>query len=1178
MLKEIILINSANFDFARVKLEKDLFFLGDNGSGKTSFIRAIHFLYSGDVKSLAIPSDKMGFKEYYFRYENSYIFYIYEEFFIFMYKTSNEIVKIFSAQKFDINKIKNGLELLDFKEIRAYVKSAFSTPAIKGVGDYQDIIYGANKKYLDFKIANIKNKDIFLKLFHSVFNIDKAIIDAKSIKKAIFTSLELQDSSESFEPEFYLEQLSYFSYELRFINDMQKQEKNIQKIKELKEKLLFLEKELTKLLGKIAYRVEFETKLKESLTKKLQNLQTNLQRVKNQIKIKSKKLDSFKEKAMEYELSLKSKLKNIKELKEQFNLEKLNSAKEKLHQKQEVEDELNSINEQIIKLQRGYEDAIKSIDDEIKRLEFKKTNELKSQFEVRFNQELLNQQSQIQQKIENLEATAENKEFKILQQQNKLQELVQEKEKKLQENSLHVKSLQDDLQDKKEEFFNQNEELKSSFYKTKQASLEKIFKLQNKIQKLLSNKLSLASSYKKEKQLLKNSYNDEINEIEKQLQIYKQMAYTKEGSFKEFLEENFIEWEREFYPIVDDSLLLRDTEELEPKVVGDRLIGIEFKKDNLKKILSKDEAIKQQEQLKKKIDDVTKAYIQAKIKQNQNFSDEIVKLNDEKTILKNKIAHTKSFIKEEENKIEQQQKLLKEEFEKIKSDIERKIQEILQTKAKLKKEQEDLIKEIKKLTSSIKQNKQQLKLQKQKLLNSIDKSKIKNTLQKEFEVFYKEIDAKIEALKSQKRNITKDERLDELLKQKELLQKKQQEILEAKQFLELYELKKEFISKEIEFKKELNLCKDYKKRVVNAIEKRKKALIQEEESLKEQITEDKKILTKIEKGLQKVGKTSDEKLECRSFLDELVDEYEAKKRAYEGEKLVLIALLNKINKIDGLKKYDIYFDINLFEEDEFSKLNSILINIENLHELYTHTLSTLKKTLNTKFENFVKNTVTKKLDLFSNAKESFVSLVAKINKHLKDVDFGVISGISLQTNISQDDSIAKMLLNLKERLTDIGTLFVKESLFFDMQDATKILLELEEMFVKIKKELKSNKISLVDTIDLSLDFMENGKKRVGVTQIKNESSTGGSMLLKIALAISILKVYLKQSQGVFFLIVDEVARLHSNNQKRLKDFANEAGFKIIFVTPEPVFANAKELKYYKFEKRDEKFFAIELNE
>ena len=86
------------------------------------------------------------------------------------------------------------------------------------------------------------------------------------------------------------------------------------------------------------------------------------------------------------------------------------------------------------------------------------------------------------------------------------------------------------------------------------------------------------------------------------------------------------------------------------------------------------------------------------------------------------------------------------------------------------------------------------------------------------------------------------------------------------------------------------------------------------------------------------------------------------------------------------------------------------------------------------------------------------------------------------------------------------------------------------------------------------------------------------MLLKIAIAISILKIYLKESKEVFFLIVDEVARLHSNNQKRLKDFANKAGFKIIFVTPEPIFANPKELKYYKFIKENNNFFAIELNQ
>ncbi|WP_292661118.1 hypothetical protein [Nitratifractor sp.] len=118
----------------------------------------------------------------------------------------------------------------------------------------------------------------------------------------------------------------------------------------------------------------------------------------------------------------------------------------------------------------------------------------------------------------------------------------------------------------------------------------------------------------------------------------------------------------------------------------------------------------------------------------------------------------------------------------------------------------------------------------------------------------------------------------------------------------------------------------------------------------------------------------------------------------------------------------------------------------------------------------------------------------------------------------------------------------------------------------------------MDTIDLSLEFYENGVLKRGITQIKNESSTGGSiMLLKIAIAIAILKVYIKNAENIFFLIVDEVARLHSENQRRLKNFANESGFRIIFVTPEPVFADPEALLYYKFVKRGEKFQVIALN-
>ena len=132
MIKQIILINSANFNFLDINLEKDLFFLGGNGSGKTTAIRAIHYLFSGDVRNLGIPTDKDGFKEYYFKYSNSYIIYAFEDFFIFMYKVGGEIVKIFSKQKFDKSKIiDENYRLYELDKIKKYVKGVSLKKTVK---------------------------------------------------------------------------------------------------------------------------------------------------------------------------------------------------------------------------------------------------------------------------------------------------------------------------------------------------------------------------------------------------------------------------------------------------------------------------------------------------------------------------------------------------------------------------------------------------------------------------------------------------------------------------------------------------------------------------------------------------------------------------------------------------------------------------------------------------------------------------------------------------------------------------------------------------------------------------------------------------------------------------------------------------------------------------------------
>ena len=163
-------------------------------------------------------------------------------------------------------------------------------------------------------------------------------------------------------------------------------------------------------------------------------------------------------------------------------------------------------------------------------------------------------------------------------------------------------------------------------------------------------------------------------------------------------------------------------------------------------------------------------------------------------------------------------------------------------------------------------------------------------------------------------------------------------------------------------------------------------------------------------------------------------------------------------------------------------------------------------------------------------------------------------------------------------MSNLSSLLNESSLFYEKDEVLLELNRLELKFKEMKNELKGNAISLQDTIDLSLSFKENGREISQVSQLKNESSTGGSMLLKIAIAISILKLFIKEDKTPFFLIVDEVSRLHSINQEKLRVFANSKGFGIVFVTPEPTYSKPELIKYYRFRKNsDDEFEAIELN-
>jgi hypothetical protein len=1181
-LKEIILINSANFDFARVKLDKDLFFLGDNGSGKTSFIRAIHFLYSGDIKTVGIPNDKEGFKEYYFKHEDSYIIYVFDEFFILMYKASNDIVKIFSAQKFDINKIKDGDKLKDAKEIRAYAKNkAYLGSAKRGVSEYSDILYGLDKKYLDFKIASIQNKDTFLKLFHSVFNIDKAIIDSKSIKKALFTSLNAADESQFFDPNEYILQINTYSSELKFIKEIEKNESNIQKAYELKNSILKAQEYRDELSSYIAYRIEYEKRQKIETQAQIELLQEK----REQLSIKKSRLvkikNRFDEKIAHKINDTKYNLEAIDKLKQKFEPHKIAKAKELILQEHTTKQVLEQTTEQLIKLQKGYESAYESIAKEIERLQYTLNTTLKVEQETLLQQRYNELEAKMHQKIQ-------NKEVELEKHNNLKNEQISKHNHFVTEASTKIQSLKESiLQYKHELSLQEIESIKQEqyLYKEKEQEIqskeEKIASLLHQSDRLKREKNAKVAQYKKSSVILKTQYTTQKDELTAQRDVYDNMIKTQEGSFKEFLQENVELWEEKLYPVLDAELLDMPQSVLKPKLNAQNVLNLDIDTTTLKKILPYDEALNRIKQIDQELSTLSSVYKERLYSQKVSYKESLLELKYKQESIVEQINSLKDTIvnieKQYQNKVEK----LKNDLATFKASIDEKIEKANKSILAFQEEASTNRAKIKNLQKEIQAKKQEFarykEEQKRTLLNQ--KERTKQELSKEFATKKEEIQTQIQEYKNKQSQISNDERIQKLIQEQETLQAKQLQIQKAKLYIQEYEESQSYIAKKPEYETLLNRCNLLKRSYTARYKTTIQTLQEQEEVYKKETESFKSKLQKIQNGLScAVEMKLLSPKQTDAYLYELIAKYEKVQQQIGNETIKLKSILQKLNTIKGLRKYDIYFDISLFDRsDRLSELEIILINIDNVLELQATKITTLKKTLSTSFENFVKATVSRKLDIFSSAKEDFIKLVAKINKNLSSVDFGVIKDIRLESSLQEQDSLAKMLTKLREKMLDISTLFNKDSLFFDAKDSKKSLDELEVMFATIKKELKSDRISLIDTIDLHLSFKENNKQIISKSQIKNESSTGGSMLLKIAIAISILQVYIRQSKGVFFLIVDEVARLHSSNQQKLKAYANSAGFKIIFVTPEPVFANAKELKYYKFVKNDDKFLAIELN-
>ena len=1179
------MINSAEFDYAKIDLTKDIFFAGDNGTGKTSSIIALFYLFSGDNNSrkLGISSDKKSFKEYYFPDEkNSFLIYVFNDFFIFMYKQNGEIFKRFSRQKsFEIEQIiqSNGT-LRPFKEIQNYLKTPITYLAKSS--DYREIIYGQNRDYLNFKITDIKNYNVFVELFNQTFNVDKSIVDANSIKRAIQKSLNVEEKNIEFNYQKYMEEIKKFQESYLFFRKFDQESTKVSHAFKLQDELLKIENTLNQLRANILYRQGFEVKLMEEKKQKILRLEILTQQYQQQRKQKEKSLNRMRERFAKEIATLEKEIKDIKVLNSKFTKNILETQQTLLSKLPFLEKELLQKQQQLILLEADMINTLKSINQAIMDLKFQRDNDLLQLKRGKLNQLKMEISEDIVQKREQLHQEREHTEHRIESKQEIIKVQMEERKTLLESQQYEANKLHGFYREKLNFFHEEQFKVKRNIQE-KIEKVEEANRFSQKHSTLLHEKYTLEEEqYLKTQKILAQSLWQERCYFNAIIKEKKNILFTIEGSFKEFLQQSGLSWEKELYPFMDSSLLSMTTTSLSPKVVNDEEpLGIKIDATYLKSIPTQEDAEESIREAKVKKQQLFKHYQTEKIKA-QHQHDEILMaiqrelkskkaeiVNNHKTIEKYRQEITKIntiILAEYETKIELEKK---EALQLTKETIETISQKLLNDKQQINMLSNELKSFIKKQQESLRKYQKE---QQEKELKAIE------TINQWFKEEEKKLNRKILKKEQNRQTLSKDEVIQELKKSIILLSKEQEKARNAYYFLEEYNKTKIFIETFPKLQSQLIISQQNRNNLENKLTQKQENILKSANANEKALNALKSEVTQLKLGLEKSQSLKLEEstpLASELYLTQLIEHYHSNQSQYKTLKIDLKERLSSINSLKNNPFVDIHFKLENFSY--FDKLSQDFETLEKLSELKDFKekkLEILKETSNEKYFNFIKSEIPSKLGSLSHSEDKFQEQVKKINDNLSTIDFSIIKGIKINPEVGNKRSVMTLLNEMNNLVQSLTITDTKESLFFNKPKTNQDLQKIANLLTEIKETLKGGAITLLDTIDLSLEFIENGTTKSNVTQIKNESSTGGTILLKMALAISILGLYTQEKESTFFLILDEVSRLHSHNQDLLRSFANSRGFRIVFVTPEPVYAKPDEIKYYKFMRREDNRFEV----
>lgn len=1199
-LNKIIFLNSAHIPYAEVKLDGNVHFIGTQGVGKSTLLRALLFFYNADKLRLGIPKEKKSFDAFYFPCPNSYIVYeVMREngaYCVLALKNQGRVMFRFIDAPFDSKWFIDERKLVygEWSQIREQVgKKHDISSLVSSYEMYRDIIFGNNRRQelLSFRKYAIVESAKYQNIPRTIQNVFlNTKLDADFIKDTIIRSMSDEDNS--IDLNFYREQIKEFEQEYTDVSLWTKKEKNGEVlIRRIADKVIDAYRTLLnnrRLIGEGRRELNYAEHMAQELLPQyrldIQESEAECNRVSRLIGEEQEKYGKERDKLSRELGVFDAQLKKTAAKRKHYEEIHIEDILQRVEQETIIEDERRRQEAMKAELEKSYQNVVdkykallEQLDMDLRAFRNSKTTLLnKHQAALMTQKEVLMQEWR--------KAETETREVfqkKISAVDEMMAQLVHEETAlKIQKAKVaHENPFAREMETNEQEF---------AEFTARQ------FQVETEIKEVELRIETLRQEAEKELEIAELKYQASLDEpkkqkadVEAEIRKIQNLLEKSKGSFSEWLDQNRKGWQENIGKVVDEEEILYNNV-LNPQLAADSLssssLSLYGVSINLAAVERKFRTPKElKEQLAEK--EQLRADIIKLLNDLQNQHEEDNKTLKGKYLLQIRKLNESLYAKKAE------MQLLPQTEKKLKM-------QLLESKNRLAKWRNQQLSELEDKQNALiadKVKKEELKLQleadllrKLKVHQAEYNRQVKTETQK-YEVFVQDIRTQIEE---------KQKQVD--ASRKKLL-KAQHDELHGKgmdtQALDAYNKRIAELDAELAFvRKNRDVVAVYRNDKIELFdqepavrqERKNKAealmmiedkFRQRSERLKlqlsvtqEKLTKQQAALRKLEAGLIAVKNFRSDATLCPLGSSEIGEKIttkdclaiveELKRQIYEDSR----TLDNfKKQSQDFLGKFSahntFHFNVSPVTEEEFIAFASNLCEFVDNDKI-----SEYQKRISERYTGIIFR-ISKEVGDLTRREGDIGKTINDINRDFEERNFaGVIREIALRP-LKSNDQLMILLLRIRdfaeENQFNMGEmdLFTTESRQDVNAKAVKYLLA----FMKgLLDEPNRKQLQVADTFKLEFRIKENDNDTGWVEKIANVGSDGTDILVKAMVNIMLINVFKEKASkksGDFKIhcMMDEIGKLHPNNVKGILEFANRRN--ILLVNSSPTTYNVEDYKY-----------------